>query len=757
MDREIKRYGVTTSWTICLIVALILMGSCAAIAEDAPVRDRYWELGVGCYFGGLGELTELDVARFDWVMVCFGNISSDPNTTELLNRLLKINPNLKFMVRLWPGLYVDHPPGQNHKATFMDYLYVPGVKERYHEEVSRQIHVILDHIDKPENVIGFTMEEEEPYYLGGIAFTGKRNGQPIDGVSPALARFRKEIEAERGKELVWDDETRLWWGQRWVQVLGELHKTMKTESDGRLVFYWLQANHTTRDMYTEGSTLDQSGLIPHYWAEVIKPGFCDGFFAYPNNEQIWQQQYVRFARKHNWLMFSQASHPATMRLSSWDECVKLAKMRLPQNLGYFLFCGGLCAAGDCARAWNVDPGIPPGPEWNTKDYSTKLHVRRHLAIENVGMDIVRAQPALKLDVDLPLEDAEAGGYIQVRAVVQNLRESSYFLDPDDAVLRNVKITLRTPDGFAHHQSGTTGAGVTLSIPSLLPGERRVAGWWVAVRDDFDGKPAEPFVITADADDVAATIVRTNEDVAVPLGQPHPAKSGTEWIESGFRLTQRELTPRIVIEPLRNGVKNPAVGNDSNTVRYEGTLDRSQRLVLDAVGGSRLFFLPLVDHATDFGSFDSGYVVGSVSVNRRVNSTVSLRLTLTGKAEDGAESQLLLRYRVRNGKTTDEAALVNRFSNEVQTVTEQITPPAEAVSLQSIYLYRRNSKGRITYGPLKVERGDGSADGIDVSDRVHGGFPFVGEDRLDVFRYTDDLPPWTGDRVTVQLLLPAKQP
>ena len=244
---------------------------------------------------------------------------------------------------------------------------------------------------------------------------------------------------------------------------------------------------------------------------------------------------------------------------------------------------------------------------------------------------------------------------------------------------------------------------------------------------------------------------------MPLGQPHPARSGTDWIESGFRLKQREITPRIVIEPLRSGVKNPSVGSDAATVKYEGVLNLGQRLVLDAVAGSRLFFLPLVDHATDFGSFEGGYVVGSVGVNRRVDPAVPLRLTLTGKAEDGAQSQLVLRYRMRNGKTTDQATLVNRFSNDVQTVTEQITPPAEAVSLQNIYLYRRNSTGRITYGPLKVEVGDGGVEGIDVSDRVHGGFPTVGEDRLAVFRYTDDLPPWTPDRVTVQLVLPTERP
>lgn len=742
---------MTIKDVIFLTVALVLAEPYNLVAERTPAPDRYWELGVGCYFGGLGELTELDVARFDWVMVCFGNISSDRSTTDLLNRLLQINPDLKFMVRLWPGLYVDHPAGQKHKATFLDYLYVPGVKERYHKEVGRQIHVILDHIDNPENVIGFTLEEEQPYFLGGMAFTGKRNGDPINQVSPALTRFEKEIEVERGAKLVWDDEMRLWWGQRWVQVLGEIHKTMKTESDGRLVFYWLQANHSTRDMYSEDSSLDQSGLIPHYWADVIKPGFCDGFFAYPNNDQIWQQRYVRFARKHNWLMFSQVSHSGKMRMCSWDTCVKLAKMHLPQNLGYFFYCSGACAADENALAWNTDPGIPPGPEWNTKDYAEPLHIRRHLALENVGMDIVRAQPAFKLNVDLPLDHARPGRYIHIRAIVQNLREPSFFLDPDEAVLRNVKVTLKAPQGFLHHPSENAGPEMTFPILSLKPAERRVADWWLTVADDFSGRIDEPFVVTVRADKGPETAIKTKEALTIPFGKLHPAKSGTEWIEPGYRLTQDELHPQITIKALSSGVRNPAVGTDTGTVIYRGVLNRDQRLVLNAEQGHRLFSPPLVNHPSEFGSFNSGYLVGRVAVRRSVRSTTPLHLTLEGKAGNGAQSQLILRYRMSNGKTTDQAALVNRFSEERQLITGKVNPPPEATSLQDIYLYRRNSKGWITYGSLTVERDGEDTNGKDVSDRVEGTFPTVGEGRLHVFRYTDELPPWTADRVTVQIL------
>ena len=55
------------------------------------------------HFGGW-HVDELDVARFDWLYLCFGNIPADHGTTELLNRLLAINPDLKIVIRLWPKL-----------------------------------------------------------------------------------------------------------------------------------------------------------------------------------------------------------------------------------------------------------------------------------------------------------------------------------------------------------------------------------------------------------------------------------------------------------------------------------------------------------------------------------------------------------------------------------------------------------------------------------------------------------------------------
>ena len=120
----------------------------------------------------------------------------------MLNRLLAINPDLKIVIRLWPNLGLGDNSENNYQATFLHYLYLPGVKEKLHQNIHDQIHVVLDPITKPENVVGMTFLEELPNHFSANPF--RRGG---DKLTWDLLRFRKEIEAERGKPLVWDSET----------------------------------------------------------------------------------------------------------------------------------------------------------------------------------------------------------------------------------------------------------------------------------------------------------------------------------------------------------------------------------------------------------------------------------------------------------------------------------------------------------------------------------------------------------------------
>ena len=739
------------------ILPSILLACCIGRCLHAEqVNDRYWQLGVGAYFSGLGTLTELDIARYDWLYLGYGNISASKETTEMLNRFLKINPNLKILIRVWPTLNLGDLPENRYQATFLHYLYKKGVKEKIHQRIHYQIRVVLDHISKPENVIGSTFLEELPGHFSGSPFSRNLSGGKLTW---DLEHFRKEIEAERGKPLVWDIETRRWWAKKWVQVINEIHASMKKATGNRLVFYYLQTNHSTLDMLPKGSSIDKFMLMPHRWSDVIKTGLCDGFFAYPNNEKIWNDKYVAFARKNNWLMFSQVSHPSGMRLCPWETNVKLAKTSIPQNLGYFFFCMGNCAANP---AWNADKGIPRGSEWNTRDISEKLHMRRHLALEEVGMEIVRRQPPLELEIDLPLDKAKPDSFIHPRVIVRNRREPSFYLDPAEAVAEDVTVTLKVPKGFSLPIENSPPS--TLQLGSMKSGQRLVADWWVKVSKDYKGKIRSPFVITARAKNSPEVVVEANSDTSIPYAQPQMIGiPGTQWLEASYRLPYDEVKPAIVIEALTDGIRNPAVGDESVTISYRGVLDAGQRLVLDPEKGARLFSDPLVDDdgasrndkedPTGFRPFTEGYLLARASHTRaKVDPAVPLLVTISGKAADGGQSLVVLRYRKKKGHV-DQSILVNRFSSEWRTVSQKVQVPPEAKSLQNVFLYRFKVKGKVWYGPLKVERLDAKSEGTSVSDRLGGSFPSLSQSTFRVYHYTDDNPSSAAARVRVQLVVP----
>lgn len=735
------------TWAVATVLAALFSAS-----APAQVEDHYWELGVGNYYGGTRGVTELDVARFDWIYLCFGNISATPETVAQINRLLEINPDLKVVIRVWPIMGLGDCPENRYQATFLHYLYKPGVREGVLANIAEQIGVVLDNISRPENVVGLTFLEELPGHFSGNPFRTNETGGPL---SWDLERFRAEIEAERGKPLVWDDDTRRWWGQKWVQVINEIHAAMRAAAPGRYVWYYQAVGYPSLDRVPEGTPLDRRALVPIYWRDIIKPGLCDGFFAYPNNREVWES-YTKLARENNWLFFGQVSHPGGMRLTTWEECLALAKERLPQNQGYFLYCPGDCAANN---AWNDDPGIPEGPEWNTRGVSRALHWRRILALEDVGMDVVRAWPPLRLYPDLPLEDARPGGMIHPRVIVENAREPSFFLDPSEATLSNAQITLTVPEGFVLDPTASPPA--TLPLGTMAPGERRVADWWVTVPADFAGAAGD-FVLEAGAEEGGVTRLTLSEDTAIPLAQPHEVGiSGTEWIEPGYRLAQ-SLRPGAVIECLAGTVTNPSLGDSRSRIRYRGVLERGMRLEITGTGSATLTELPLLaddgsrraDDAdpTGFRAFADGYLVVRLPVRRAVRPGEKLRVTVAGKVADGEQNHVILRFVLEGGETADVGTLTNRFGDDWRTVSGEVTVPERATELQQVFLYRLKQVGRVWYGPVTVARAE-AAEGQDVSAAIEGGLPIIPRGGFVVISYQDEDPPTVTPRARVQLILP----
>jgi hypothetical protein len=733
-------------WVVLLVLILAV--------HSAAAEDRYWELGTGCYYAGTWGITDLDAARCDWIYVLFGNLAPSEDTVAGINRLLAINPDLKVVLRIWPIMNKVNCPENKHQATFLDYLYGPGIREKVDQSIHDQVRVVMDNISKPENVVGLTFLEELPAHFSARPFGNNETGRELPW---DLERFQSRIEAERGKPLVWDDETRLWWGRKWVEAINSVHATMKKASGGLLVWYYQQTNHLSLDMVPEGTPLDTRNLLPIHWRDIIKPGLCDGFFAYPNTRAIWDR-YLELATANDWLFFSQVSHPGRMRGCAWKECLKLAKTRVRQNMGCFLYCEGNCAD---RKAWNDDPDVPAGAAWSTPGVSRVLHLRRILAKQKVGMDVVRAYPAIRLRADLPLDSVRADDHLDLRVVVENTRQASFYPDPDEAVAQRVSITVRAPTGFRLVRAASSRA--KQSLGDMKPGQRCIAGWRFKVGRGYKGTPAGAFKITARADGSPPTVLELDADTTVPFARPHEIGiSGAEWLEAPFRLPKVDLQPTIEIEALRGSVRDPSVGDASARVTFGGVLEEGARLVMHPDRGSRIFVQPLVDDdgssradakdPTGFAGVSKGYLIHRIRVGKPVTPGMPVRLTITGKVAGGERNHTILRFATSDGHR-DVGALTNYLGKQWKKVAGPVIPPPGATSLEWIYLYRLDRKGTAWYGPVAVERTDVPPGGKDVSGSVNGDFPTLRKGALHAFSYRDGEVPTVRPRVRVRLIVP----
>ena len=144
--------------------ALVGWAVWTALAGPAGAAEpnHYWEWGWGSYGMRAGELSVIDVARFDWTAISFGNDPADQTTVDRCNEILRLNPKHKFVIRVWPISYLGDCPENSHQATLFHYLYAPGVKEKLLAETRRQIELIVKGVSKPENVVGSHFLEELP-------------------------------------------------------------------------------------------------------------------------------------------------------------------------------------------------------------------------------------------------------------------------------------------------------------------------------------------------------------------------------------------------------------------------------------------------------------------------------------------------------------------------------------------------------------------------------------------------------------------
>ncbi|HID07457.1 MAG TPA: hypothetical protein EYP10_09960, partial [Armatimonadetes bacterium] len=217
------------TWLVCIAVSVSTHSAFAGKQR----KSHYWELGAGAYapyiYSALEVIPALDLARWDWLVVEV----HDERTVEAINKLLRINPRQRYLIRLWPINHLGHSGVFANTATFLCYLYKPGVREEVHRRLRTALRAIKTRMSRPQNVIGFTFLEELPGWWGAGGEISRQRDP--NAIPEELKRHRKEIESDLGKPLRWDDEMRLWIGRKYVQTLAEAHRIIKSEFPDKLV------------------------------------------------------------------------------------------------------------------------------------------------------------------------------------------------------------------------------------------------------------------------------------------------------------------------------------------------------------------------------------------------------------------------------------------------------------------------------------------------------------------------------------------
>jgi hypothetical protein len=707
--------------TLIEISGLCLFAGVLDPAQGAE-KSRYWELGWGLY-GGEG----LDVARFDWHMICFGNVPSDQRTVDALNEVLRINPRHKLLIRVWPIMGKGDCEENRFQATLFHYLYKPGVREKVLAETRRQVDLVCRGVARPENVYGCVFLEELPGH-----FTGLRNmtrWQPGDELPWDMKRFQKEIAAELGEPFDWTKEKhRLWWGKKYCSVIEEINRTMKEASGGKRVFYYqATAWHTLDHLDTmPPEQRSRANVLPIHYADILKPGVCDGIFGYPNNALIWANQTQSVVSRQKCLLFSQMSLPPGMRICRFDEMVELARWNNPGNVGSFLYS----THGRKTRAWNELEYQDASSFWTVDD-----HVRRFGWQHKIGQEIVdRAlSPAMQFVYDL--STLGKGPFFHLTVHVTNRRDPSWYEGSvEQATLRNVAVTLRLPDGFRLLPSNS--GPPTLKLGDLPPQATRLADWWVLAEQAPATIPAgQSFRVVLSSTNAPRTEAASQHPAAaIPCFQRRLiARSGERWTEPLDKLPSMQAA--VELTALAD-IQCPEVGSSTRSATYRDVLRARERLIIGSGLSARLFAHALFDDTQrqfpagpeGAAAFDHGYLVHQTAAVP-VRPGQKYRISVTGWAKAGGNSMVLVRFswrepRKRAPATHDVSCLVNQFGPREKTVSHEVEVPrvpGKEVTMRLLF-YRFQSRGVVYYKSFDCARLGFPEHGLDVRDRIQGALP-----------------------------------
>jgi hypothetical protein len=210
-----------------------------------------------------------------------------------------------------------------------------------------------------------------------------------------------------------------------------------------------------------------------------------------------------------------------MRLSSWPDALAMSKVDDPHNLGYFFYSEGYDRQGE----WNDDTSIPL--DQNLRRHSVRYRYRQHAAKEKVGMDIVNANLKPEVRVEYDLRD-EKQRYNAVTVMIRNVRDRSWYVTPDEAVLRDVKVSLTLPPGLTLEPRVSVASPVLIDRVEEL--DVRTIGFWATRSGKVELDEHHPIQVTVEPAGVPAQVV----SLTAPRSRIEPPKfhdvgrSGEFW-------------------------------------------------------------------------------------------------------------------------------------------------------------------------------------------------------------------------------------
>lgn len=690
---------------------LMMMLIAGVLGISTILHGGYWDWGWGSY--GVGSVE--DVARFDWSCVNFGNVPESQVTIDRCNAILKLNPNHKFLLRLWP---VGGGGSVFRNVSVFDYHYGQGYRERVLARIESQVKLIRDNISDPRAICALTFCEELPGHVSSFSIM-RRAGQKDKFIGfKEMAPYREQVQKELGAEFDPKREEHMrFWGKKFVSMLDEAHRLMKKLCPSAKVIYWQATAHRTIDMVDKY----QHGVLPFKLSDILGPDRCDGIFAYPNNQRIWERQTIEPIKKYDCVMFSQISTPSYMRLEQFDKTVETARWKNPNNLGTFLYSG----YEPRPNAFNAIKESKNTSKWRNLNYQNRWFGWKH----KIGLDIVNKALTPQVSFVYDFTDKVPGEIVNISVQALNRRDASWF--GGDATLAEIDLTteLILPDCLK--LAAENSFPLKVSVGKMSGEAVKVVNTWqvqvvtpipenLTLRAQVLGKNIPSVVETS------AVGVRSMPNIFLPW---RLSKQYAKWLVP--YCPDPVTLGGLEIQPLNVALMSPGIRTGGQECIYQGKLEADEIL---KISGEQAKIIPgplFNEKVLNFKRFQDeqprvfkeGYLLFSTPRVPFLGGD-EYTMTLNGKCDKGAIAHVLAEFTgKKDGKAFKKYQDVIYSSLKKGVATKTFKTPEygedPGTGRVCFRFYRAKKQGELTLDSFMVRRKDG---GKDVSSLLKGKLP-----------------------------------